>query len=196
MQLDGFLSYLFLHCIDLFTVSSTSNFVTSNHNIVKFECTKPVHYDFYVCILGSDNVVLSLRCAVTRRGVYFFKSNIPMVSSRGKLIIPNALTHNTAFILGLKPITQDSIDLQIRFRESEDISTVKYDQNDWQFTQTLPMLFVDQGRLTPSRCANCSRMHSTNSCMFPEYTIPCPQCLVISVDGNNHLPPCMPINRI
>lgn len=45
-------------------------------------------------------------------------------------------------------------------------------------------------------CINCNENHRYENCEHPNLSMHCKNCLILSLDGNNHLSPCQRINKI
>lgn len=44
------------------------------------------------------------------------------------------------------------------------------------------------------RCLNCGNLHATGDCDYPSFLHSCSACNIISIDGDDHDPPCSPNN--
>lgn len=44
------------------------------------------------------------------------------------------------------------------------------------------------------RCLNCGKLHDTGDCDYPSFMHSCSSCNIISIDGDQHDPPCNPKN--
>lgn len=65
--------------------------------------------------------------------------------------------------------------------------------NQWQIVQ--PTINVTEEHPDDTICKNCGRGH-TEDCQWPIYYKTCSNCLVTSIDGDEHNTPCNRINKI
>lgn len=162
-----------------------------------YESFRNIIFNIGITVMDSNSLSLTLQCSVTPNGVYFYNINEPVIKIGQKLHVPNRLKFNTAFLLGVKSISNQCLEFQFRSERTRLVQTFKFDGNTWKFDQELPTEThpVQNNAMSPEICGNCGNGHHSDSCEWPSYIFPCAQCLAVSFDGNGHVKPCMPINR-
>lgn len=109
---------------------------------------------------------------------------------------------STVLILGLKPISNT---LTVQMRSNNGSKSIKWTSgNGWCIDSDISVSRLisvpnPNRALQGVSCLNCNKMHPTNMCNLPFFSIPCIYCLVISndgYDGYHHINPCRPVNTI
>lgn len=129
----------------------------------------------------------------------FGVAEIKMVIRAGKLLMPGNYEMNTCIILGLKPRSRKMV-LQIK-SNGLTAKSAQWERNKgWTIDANINADNMESNTITDSPpitevCSNCSGYHNIKNCNLPSYTMHCSHCLVVSLDGAMHGPPCKPVNR-
>lgn len=158
---------------------------TDQHKIIKYASNSPVRFSFYVALYDGLSWRVQLRGVYTRNGIQFFTSPEKTLYELKNL--------NTALVLALMP-NGNYLKIQCIPKNVNQQSVIaEWRNGEWSIVQQ-DINVSDENVIGPI-CNNCGRSNHQD-CDWPSYHKTCSNCLVVSMDGDDHSNPCNKINKI
>lgn len=175
----------------------------ANRGVLSFKSTKRTKFSILLAMISPQAVRL-IRAVCNRNSMNatkFLETNIALNEANGRFRIPDEFRYSITACIGFK-LKNDAENMELQVRDQPSIIynvTNGWDISNYSASQIIQEVPPTHNNLIENnalKCYNCNGGHEAEHCKWPEFLLCCPQCLVISFDGKNHISPCQPINRI